>query len=140
MSVTLYVSCKKSALPTREAWQAALKKAGFDLVLDAFEWKSQSGFLGARYKGEKSGFECMVEDAKPVAKQLGVKLPEGNDVVVSFIFGSDVNESHAATATRGGPPAAYAPVLPAGLLRGEVRHSLRLLALRSAAAGNAASA
>ena len=98
MSVTLYVSCKKSALPTREAWQAAIKKAGFDLVLDAFEWKSQSGFLGARYKGEKSGFECMVEDAKPVAKQLGVKLPEGNDVVVSFIFGSDVTESHAATA------------------------------------------
>ena len=98
MSVTLYVSCKKSSLPTRDQWQAAITKAGFDLVLNPFEWKSQSGFLGAKYKGEKSGFECMAEDAKPVAKQLGMKLPDGNDVVVSFVFGSDVTESHAATA------------------------------------------
>jgi hypothetical protein len=98
MSATLYVSCKKSALPTRAAWQASIKKAGFDLVLDNFEWKTQSGFLPAKYKGEASGFECMVEDARPVAKQLGVKLPEGNDVVVSFVFGSDVSEAQAATA------------------------------------------
>jgi hypothetical protein len=98
MSVTLYVSCKKSSLPTREKWQTAIKKAGFDLVLDNFDWRTQSGYLPAKYRGEKSGFECMVEDAKPVARQLGVKLPEDNDVVVSFIFGSDVAESHAATA------------------------------------------
>ncbi|HMN41235.1 MAG TPA: hypothetical protein PKE29_10345 [Phycisphaerales bacterium] len=98
MSATLYVSCKKSSLPTRAQWQAAIKKAGFDLVLGDFDWATQSGYLNAKYKGAKSGFECMVEDAKPVAKQLGVKLPEGNDVVVSFVFGSDVAESHAATA------------------------------------------
>jgi len=98
MSVTLYVSCKKSSLPTRAKWQSAIEKAGFDLVLDDFDWPSQSGYLPARYRGEESGFECMVEDARPVAKQLGVKLPESNDVVVSFIFGSDVTESHAATA------------------------------------------
>lgn len=98
MSVTLYVSCKKSALPTRDKWQAAIKKAGFDVVLDGFDWQTHRGLLPVAYRGERSGFEMMVEDAKPLAKQLGLKLPDGNDIVVSFEFGSDMDECHSATA------------------------------------------
>lgn len=97
MSVTLYVSCPKSALPTRDRWQAAIEAADFDVVLDDFNWRTHSGFLPASYQGRSSGFEIMVEDARPVARQLGIKLPEGSDVVVSFSFGSDSDESNAAT-------------------------------------------
>ncbi|MFN7020072.1 MAG: hypothetical protein ACK4WH_01930 [Phycisphaerales bacterium] len=89
MSVTLYVSCTKSGLPSRRQWQSAIDAAGFDLVLDEFEWKSQSGFLGATFCGVKTGFELWVEDAKPLARQLHVSLPRDNDVIVSFVFGAD---------------------------------------------------
>jgi hypothetical protein len=97
MSATLYVSCKKSSLPSRDQWQAAIKAAGFDLELKPFEWRTQSGPLPVVYKKSSTSFEMMVEDAKPVAKQLGIKLPDANDVVVSFVFGSDPEECDAAT-------------------------------------------
>ena len=97
MSATLYVSCKKASLPTRDQWQAAIKAAGFDLEIKPFEWRTQSGFMPVKYKKSPTGFEVMVEDAKPVAKQLGIKLPDENDVVVSFVFGSDPEECDAAT-------------------------------------------
>ena len=97
MSATLYVSCKKASLPTRDQWQAAIKAAGFDLEIKPFEWRTQSGFMPVKYKKSPTGFEVMVEDAKPVAKQLGITLPVENDVVVSFVFGSDPEECDAAT-------------------------------------------
>jgi hypothetical protein len=97
MSATLYVSCRKASLPTRDQWQAAIREAGFDLELKPFDWRTQSGFMAVKYKKESTGFELMVEDAKPVARQLGIKLPDGNDVVVSFGFGSDPEECDAAT-------------------------------------------
>lgn len=96
MSVTLYVSCKKSALPTRQKWQDAIKAAGFDLVLDQFDWRTHAGFLPVSFMGERSGFELWVEDAKPLARDLHVTLPPENDVVVSFVFGGDKSEADAA--------------------------------------------
>lgn len=96
MSVTLYVSCKKASLPSRQKWQEAIKSAGFDLVLDNFDWRTHSGFLPVTFNGERSGFELLVEDAKPLARQLQVTLPAANDVVVSFGFGSDKAEGDAA--------------------------------------------
>ena len=59
---------------------------------------------------------------------------------ITFVMRGAIDAAPPASASRGGPQAAYPAALPAGLLRGEVRHSLRLPALRSAAAGNAASA
>jgi hypothetical protein len=98
MSASLYVSCQRAVLPTRDAWQAALKAAKFDLLLGEVQWSKQTGFLGAKFRSRPTGFEMIVEDAKPVAKALGIKLPAEHDVVVSFAFGSDMDECHAATA------------------------------------------
>ena len=104
MSATLYVSCRKSALPTREKWQQAIDAAGFDVQLSEFEWRSQQGSLPVKARRRKTAFELWVEDAAPVAKQLGMTLPAGDDIVVSFVFGPEDEEAYAAT----GASAAFA--------------------------------
>lgn len=98
MSLSLYVSCRKTDLPSWSKWQESISAAGFDLALNQFDWRSHSGgFLPAKFRGRASGFELMLEDAKPVARQLGLKLPAGHDVAVSFTVGTDDEEMAAAT-------------------------------------------
>ena len=57
MGSAIKVFLQKSRLPTVEAWNAAIKAAGFDLVLDPADLREDDGYLPATWEGEDSGFE-----------------------------------------------------------------------------------
>jgi hypothetical protein len=62
MSHQIEVECRREALPSVSAWNAALRSAGFDLVFDDFDWSGVSGFQSAALCGRSSGVEIEIED------------------------------------------------------------------------------
>ena len=59
MSMSMHVIIE--SMPTRSDWQAAIRKAGFDLVLDpAVDTRRHNGFVSARFIETISGFEFSV--------------------------------------------------------------------------------
>jgi hypothetical protein len=64
MGASIQVFLHRSKLPSVEAWNAAIKAAGFDVVLDPFDPSTDDCYRPAFLKGEESGFEwCVVEVA-----------------------------------------------------------------------------
>ena len=65
--------------PARDDWQAALDRAGIDLVLDRGDIATHTGFWPCRYDGQPTGFEVSPCDAEAmranrIARRAGVTL------------------------------------------------------------------
>jgi hypothetical protein len=91
MGSAIKVFLEESRLPTVEAWSAAIKAAGFDLVLDPADLREDDGYLPAMWEGEESGFEWYLA---PVA-DLEVAPPSDTasaDIQASLCFTSQAAE------------------------------------------------
>ena len=91
MGSAIKVFLQRSRLPTVEAWNAAIKAAGFDLVLDLADLREDDGYLPATWEGAESGFEWYLA---PVA-DLEVAPPGDTasaDVEASLCFTSQAAE------------------------------------------------
>jgi hypothetical protein len=99
MSIAVHVFLNSSLLPSVEEWNAAIKAEGFDLALDAFDLRTDSGYRPATLKGEESGFEWSLSSntyfneyaESPERAQI-----RGCDLEASFWFGSRGDEHVAA--------------------------------------------
>jgi hypothetical protein len=92
MSVDLIVYLPRSAMPSPERWQQAIRDAGFPVELDTdFDVDSFSGFLPCRFRGAEAGFEyfgAQVEEAERAQSQA----PDGCDFSVTLVTHSDLRE------------------------------------------------
>lgn len=91
MGGVIKVFLHKSRLPTVETWNAAIKSAGFDLVLDPADLLADDGYLPAIWEGRESGFEWYLS---PVTELEAI--PPGDiasaDVQASLCFTSQAAE------------------------------------------------
>jgi hypothetical protein len=91
MGSAIKVFLQKSRLPTVEAWNAAIRAAGFNLVLDQFDLREDDCYRPAIWEGEESGFEWYL------ASVAGLEVaPPGDtgsaDVEASLCFTSQAAE------------------------------------------------
>ena len=95
MSAAIQVFLRRATLPTVEGWNAALKAAGFELVLDSFDLRSDNGYLPAFLKGEESGFEWYLSEVATAEESADdpFKAFVGDcDLRAQLIFISQANE------------------------------------------------
>jgi hypothetical protein len=92
MSIEQHAFMQKAKVPSRDEWQAAVDRLGFDLQIDPglrpFE---DSGFLPCKLSGRDSGFEIYYEAADELLDQrpaLKGKLG-GRNFAISFRWGGD---------------------------------------------------
>lgn len=87
---------KKSEVPSRAAWQAAIEACGFDFQLDP-ELKpfEDSGFLPCKLMGSDAGFEISYEDLAALPRELR-DLAQGRDYCISFRWGGSMAEGASA--------------------------------------------
>jgi len=62
MGAAIQVFLQAANLPTVDAWNAAIKAEGFDMVLDPFDLRIDDGYRPAILSGEESGFEWYLSD------------------------------------------------------------------------------
>lgn len=75
MSIDLIVYLRRSAMPTPDQWQQAIRKAGFPVELDTdFDVDTMSGFLPCQFRGVTSGFEYW-SDSVTEQEQVGIQAP-----------------------------------------------------------------
>lgn len=92
MSVDLIVYLRRSAMPTRTAWQRAITEAGFPVEMDTdIDLDTFSGFLPCRLCGTLSGFEYFAGPMSP-SEAADVGAPPGSDFSVTLVTHSDLKE------------------------------------------------
>lgn len=75
MSVDSYFFVRDEKLPTISQWQAAIGRAGVDMVLeDVGDLRKHTGYLPATLRGQSSGFEWFYG---PLAQNFGGDVPNG---------------------------------------------------------------
>ena len=87
-----YAFLQKSAVPTRDQWQAAIEACGFDFQLDP-ELKpfEDSGFLPCKLSGRDAGFEIYY-DGSPELLNDFADVAQGRDFCISFRWGGSMVE------------------------------------------------
>lgn len=95
MSLEQHAFLRRCSVPSREAWQTAILRLGFDMQLgpnlNPFE---DSGFLPCKLAGNDSGFEIYYDPAAEVSIAYpGLKDKiAGRDYSISFRWGGDMIE------------------------------------------------
>jgi hypothetical protein len=93
MGGAIKVFLQESRLPTVEAWNAAIKAAGFDLVLDPADLREEDGYLPATWEGDQSGFEWYL------ARVAELEVAPPGDTAPADVEASLCFTSQAATTT-----------------------------------------
>lgn len=87
-----YAFLSRGNVPSRDAWQAAIDEAGFDLQLDPkmrpFE---DSGFSPCKLEGRDSGCEIDYNGSRELLESFR-ELVGGHDYCISFRWGGDMSE------------------------------------------------
>ena len=91
-----YAFLRKSDVPTREQWQAAIDAAGFDLQLD-LEMKpmEDSGFCPCRLSGVDAGCEIDYDDSTDFLAEFA-SIAGDCDYCILFRWGGDFLEGASA--------------------------------------------
>ena len=103
MSVSHTVFLMRAKLPTRDAWQRALSREGFELVLDPeLDPAHDDGYVPCKLAGADAGFEYFVQSVESYladhdGAERRVRLG-GGDIAISFVTHSRVADLHAAMA------------------------------------------
>jgi hypothetical protein len=92
MANELFAFINKTKVPSREAWQAAIDKCGFDLQLDP-EMKpmEDSAFSPCTLMGSASGVEIYYEGDPDFLKDFS-SINQGRDYCISFRWGGAMDE------------------------------------------------
>jgi len=99
MSLELHIFLRDSQIPSRDAWQQAIEKAGFPTVLEpTLDLRRDTGFTPASYKDQAAGYEFYLEPAAGIleayphiTEQVG-----GRDMCATFRWGGNLVECAAA--------------------------------------------
>jgi hypothetical protein len=92
MSNEQFAFLKSSRVPTRDQWQQAIERAGFDLQLDpTLEPRKDAGFVQCKLNGAESGVEMYFEDSSELMKTFG-SIAVDCDCWISFRWGSSMSE------------------------------------------------
>jgi len=99
MAVELYIFLKDSRVPSRDAWQHAIEKLAFQVVLDpSLDVRNDNGFTPTSFRGQSTGFEFYLEPAADIlsnyphiAARVGSR-----DKCATFRWGGDMMECGAA--------------------------------------------
>ena len=98
MSFDIFVYLQDSRLPSRDDWQRAIDAKGFDLHLDDFSPRTQTGFLPCKMEGNDCGFEYLFYAIEPDEIEETDPLQVGTrDRVVTFTIHSSKLDCRAAT-------------------------------------------
>jgi hypothetical protein len=93
MSVESFFFVRDDKLPTIPQWQAALDRAGVDIVLtNVGDLRAHTGYITATHRGHASGFEWFYG---PLAENFGGEPPDGlygREHVVNCVTHSDMRE------------------------------------------------
>jgi hypothetical protein len=98
MSAAIKVFLQQSKLPTVDALNAAIKAAGFDLVLDPADLHKDDGYLPAMWEGEESGFEWYLASVDELEDAPPAEAGDAN-TEASLLFTSEAGEEVAAAVT-----------------------------------------
>jgi len=82
-------------MPSVEAWNAAIKAEGFDVVLDPFDPSTDDCYRPALLKSEESGFEWYLSDVTTISEVPGYPFKAfigDSDVRAELCFTSYANE------------------------------------------------
>lgn len=83
---------KSSDVPTRDQWQQAIDRAGFDLKLDPeLQPRTNVGFVPCKPKGSESGVEMYFEDSSEFMESFG-DIAGDLDCCISFRWGGSMEE------------------------------------------------
>jgi hypothetical protein len=83
---------KSSRVPTRDQWQQAIDRAGFDLKLDPlFEPRTNVGFVPCKLNGAEAGVEMYFDDSTEFMDAFG-SLAGERDCCISFRWGGSMQE------------------------------------------------
>jgi hypothetical protein len=96
MSLSLYVFIPAGPLPSCDAWQAAIDRLGFPVVIDpGLDLPRSSGFRPCVLDGQASGFELYCDSgADLVAEypQLRGRVDRAASTALIFQWGGDLRE------------------------------------------------
>ena len=83
---------KSSGVPTRDQWQQAIDRAGFDLKLDPkLEPLKNVGFVPCKLNGAESGVEMYSDDSSEFMETFGA-IADDRDCCISFRWGGSMRE------------------------------------------------
>lgn len=83
---------KSSSVPTREQWQQAINRAGFDLKLDPkSEPRTNVGFVPCKLNGVESGVEMYFDDSTEVMEGFS-DIAGDCDCCISFRWGGSMQD------------------------------------------------
>ncbi len=87
-----YAFLQRTAVPTRDQWQAAIESCGFDFQLDP-ELKplEDSGFLPCKLAGADAGFEIYYDGSAELLNEFA-EIAGGRDYCISFRWGGSMAE------------------------------------------------
>lgn len=83
---------KSGSVPTRDRWQEAIDRAGFNLKLDPkFEPRTHVGFVPCKLNGAESGVEMYFDDSTESMEAFR-DIAGDCDCCISFRWGSSMQE------------------------------------------------
>ncbi|HLW63827.1 MAG TPA: hypothetical protein VKS79_00820 [Gemmataceae bacterium] len=83
---------KSGSVPTRDQWQQAIDRAGFDLKLDPkFEPHANVGFVPCTLNGGDSGVEMYFDDSTEFIEEFAA-IAGDRDCCISFRWGGSMQE------------------------------------------------
>ncbi len=92
MSVDLIVYLARSAMPSPQRWQQAIRDAGFPVELDTdFDVYSSIGFRPCQFRGGEAGFEYFSATIDE-SERDGLGAPAGCDFSVTLVTHSDLRD------------------------------------------------
>jgi hypothetical protein len=87
-----YAFLKSSNVPTRDALQQAIDRAGFGLTLDAdYQPRTNVGFVPCTLNGKPTGVEVCFDDSEELLDSFR-EIAEDRDCCISFRWGGDMRE------------------------------------------------
>jgi hypothetical protein len=87
-----YAFLRKTAVPTRDQWQAAIEACGFDFELDPdLKRFEHLGFLPCKLSGADAGVEIYY-DGSPETLSEFADIAQGRDYCISFRWGGSMVE------------------------------------------------
>jgi hypothetical protein len=83
---------KSSSVPTRDQWQQAIDRAGFDLLLNPdLEPRENVGFVPCKLNGRESGVEMYFDDSTEFMEAFKTFAGD-RDCCISFRWGGSLQE------------------------------------------------
>jgi len=90
MSNEQFAFLNSSRVPTRQEWQEAIDRSGFDLRLDPmYEPRMNAGFVPCRLNGVESGVEMYFEDSAEFMADFA-SIAADRDCFISFRWGGSM--------------------------------------------------